>query len=81
MRGALKEAEEGRQKAEVEAAGLRVAVEALRRGGGRPPAAPGGAEAQVRSLTSTLTATYSAHQGTGPLWVQSQGSGRRSGSQ
>ena len=53
MRGALKEAEEGRQKDEVEAAGLRVEVE----------------------LTSTLSATYSAHQGVGPLGVHSQGSG------
>ena len=31
MRGALREAEEGRRKAEVEAAALRVEVEALRR--------------------------------------------------
>ena len=41
----------------------------------------GVAEAQVRSLTSTLSATYIAQQGVGPLGVQSQGSGRRSGSQ
>ena len=39
------------------------------------------AEAQVRSLTSTLSATYTAEQGVGPRGVQSQGSGSRSRSQ
>ena len=34
MRGGLREAEEGRRKAEVEAAALRVEVEALRSRGG-----------------------------------------------
>ena len=81
VRGALKEAEEGRQKAEVEAARLRVEVEALRSRGDDLQQRLGVAEAQVHSLTSTLTATYSAHQGLGPPGVQSQGSGSRSGSQ
>ena len=45
MRGALKTAEEGRQKAEVEAAQLRVEVEALRRRGDDLPQRLGVAEA------------------------------------
>ena len=83
VRGALKEAEEGRQKAEVEAAvdGLRVEVEALRRRGDDLQQRLGVAEAQVRSLISTLSATRTAQQGLGPPGVQSQGSGSRSGSQ
>ena len=81
VRGALKEAEEGRQKAEVEAAQLRVGLEALRRRGYDLQKRLGVAEAQVRSLTSTLSATYSAHQGVGPPGVQSQGSGSMSGGQ
>ena len=80
MRGALREAEEGRQKAEVEAAKLRVEVEALRRMGDDLHQRLGVAEAQVRSLTSTLSATFTARQGLGPPRVQSQGSGSRSGS-
>ena len=31
------------------------------------------AEAQVRSLTSTLSATFTTQKGLGPLGVQSQG--------
>ena len=42
VRGDLKEANEGRQKAEVEAAELRVEVEALRRTRDDLLAAPGG---------------------------------------
>ena len=80
VRGARKTAEEGRQKAEVEGAQLRVEVEALRRRGDDPQHRLGVAEAQVCSLTSTLSATYSAHQGMCPPRVQTQGSGRRSGS-
>ena len=81
MRGALKEAEEGRQKAEVEASQLRVEVEVLRRSGYDLQKRLGVAEAQVRSLTSTLSATFTAHQGVGPPGAQSQGSGSMSGSQ
>ena len=81
VRGDLKEALEGRQKAEVEAAQLRVEVEALHRRGDDLQQRPGVAEAQVRSLTSTLSATYTAQQGVGPPGVQSQGSGSRSGCQ
>ena len=81
MKGAVKEAEEGRKKAEVEAAGLRVEVVAPRRRGEDLQQRLGVAEAQVRRLTYTLSATYSAHQGVGPRGVQSQGSGSRSGSQ
>ena len=81
MRGALKEAQEGRQKAEVEAAQLRVEVEAQRRRGDDLQQRPGVAEAQVRTLTSTLTASFTAQQGLGPQGVQSQGSGSRSGCQ
>ena len=77
----LKEAQEGRRKAEVEAAQLRVEVEALRKSGEDLQQRPGVVEAQVRSLPSTLSATYSAHQGAGPLGGQSQGSGSRNGSQ
>ena len=81
VRGALREAEEGRRKAEVEAAGLRVEVEALRSKGDDLQQRMGVAEAQVRSLTSTLIATFTAQQRLGPPRVQSQGSGSRSGSQ
>ena len=80
VRGDLKEAQEGRQKAEVEAAQLRVEVEALRRTRDLLQQRVGVGEAHVRSLTSTLNATYTAQQGVGPLGVQGQGSGR-SGSQ
>ena len=87
-RGALKQVEEGRQKAEVEAAGLRVVLEALRRRREDLQRRLGVAEAQVRGLTSTLIATYSAHpnsinnlQAVGPPGVQSQVSGSKSGSQ
>ena len=81
MRGALREAEDGRRKAEVEAAQLRVEVEAQRRRGDDLQQRLGVAEAQVPSLTSTLSATFTAQQGLGPQGVQSQGSGSRSGSQ
>ena len=84
MRGALGEAEEGRRKAEVEAAQLRVEVEAQRRRGDDLQQRLGVAEAheaQVRTLTSTLTAFFTAQQGLGPPGVQNQGSGSRSGSQ
>ena len=80
MRGALKEAQEGRQKAEVEAAAPRVEVEAQRRRGDDLQQRLGVAEAQVRTLTSTLTASFTAQQGLGPQGVQGQGSGSRSGS-
>ena len=55
MRGALREAEKGRRKAEVEAAQLRVEVEAQRRRGDDLQQRRGFAEAQVqvRTLTST----------------------------
>ena len=64
----------------MEAAQLRVEVEALRRTRDDLQQRLGVAEAQVRSLTSTLSATYTAQQGVGPPGVQSQGSAR-SGSQ
>ena len=60
MRGALREAEDGRRKAEVEAAQLRVEVEAQRSRGDDLQQRLGVAEAQVRSLTSTLSATFTA---------------------
>ena len=81
MRGAVKEAEKGRQKAEVEAAQLRVEVEAPQRRGHDLQQRLRVAEAQVRSLTSTLSATFTAQQGLGRPGVHSQGSGSRSGSQ
>ena len=79
MRGALREAEQGRRKAEVEAAALRVEVEAQRRRGDDLQQRLGVVDAQVRTLTSTLTASFTAQQGLGPPGVQSQGSGSRSG--
>ena len=81
MREALREAQEGRRKAEVEAAHLRVEVEGRRRRGDDLQQRLGVAEAQVRSLTSTLSASFTAQQGLAPQGVQSQGSGSRSGSQ
>ena len=81
MREALREAQEGRRKAEVEAAQLRGEVEGQRRRGDDLGQRLGVAEAQVRSLTSTLSATFTAQHGLGPQGVQSQGSGSRSGSQ
>ena len=66
VRGALREAEEGRRKAEVEAAQLWVEVEALQRRGDDLQQRLGVAAAQVRSLTSTLTASFTAQQGLGP---------------
>ena len=81
VRGSLREAKEGRRKAEVEAAALRVEVEALQRRGEDLLQRLGVAEAQVRSLTSTLRASFTAQQGPGAPGVQSQGSGSRSGSQ
>ena len=60
---ALKEVEEGRQKAEPEAAQLRVEVEELRRRGGDLQRRLGVAKAQVRSLTSTLSATTPPSRG------------------
>ena len=56
----LREAEEGRRKAEVEAVGLRVEVGALERRGHDPQQRLGVAEAQLRSLTSTLSAIFTA---------------------
>ena len=76
--GVLKEAKEGRQRAQVEAAQLRVEVEALRRRGDDLQQRVGVAKAQVRSLTSTLSATFTAQHGRGPPGVQSHGSGSRS---
>ena len=81
MRGALREAEDGRRKAEVEAAQLRVEVEVRRRRGDDLQHRLGVAKAQVRGLTSTLSATFTAQQGLGPPGVQSQGSGSRMESQ
>ena len=56
-------------------------MEALHRRGDDLQQRLGVAEAQVRSLTSTLSASFTAQLGLGPLGVQSQGSGSRSGSQ
>ena len=81
VRGDLKEAEEGRQEAEVKAAQLRVEMEALRRTRDDLRRRQGVPQAQVRSLTSTLSGNYTAPQRVGPLGVQSQGSGNKSGSQ
>ena len=84
MREALREAQEGRRKAEVEVAQLRVEVEGQRRRGDDLGRRLGVAEAQVRSLTSTLCASFGAQQaqqGLAPQGLQSQGSGSRSGSQ
>ena len=84
MREALREAQEGRRKAEVEAAQLRVEVEGQRRRGDDLGQRLGVAEAQVHSLTSTLCASFGAQQaqqGLAPQGLQSQGSGSRSGSQ
>ena len=84
MREALREAQEGRRKAEVEAAQLMVEVEGQRRRGDDLTQRLGVAEAQVRSLTSTLCASFGvqqAQQVLAPQGLQSQGSGSRSGSQ
>ena len=81
MREALREAQEGRRKAEVEAAQLRVEVEGQRRRGDDLQQRLGVAEAQVRSLTSTLSASFTAQHGLAPQGVHSQGSGSRSVSQ
>ena len=70
MRGVLREAEDGRRKAEVEAAQLRVEVEAQRSRGDDLQQRLGVVEAQVRSLTSTLSATFTAQPGLGPPGVQ-----------
>ena len=77
VRGALREAEEGRRKAEVEAAALSVEVQALQRRGEDLQKRLGVAKAWVRSLTSTLSACFTAQQGLEPPGVQSQGSGSR----
>ena len=81
MREALREAQERRRKAEVEAAQLRVEVGGQRRRGDDLQQRLGVAEAQVRSLTSTLSASFGAQQRLAPQGVRSQGSGSRSGSQ
>ena len=60
MRGALREAEEGRRKAEVEAAQLKVEVEAQRRRGDDLQQRRGFAEAQVRTLTSTWCSIHAS---------------------
>ena len=65
VRGALRGAEEGRRKAEVEAAALRVEVEALRSKGDDLQQRLGVDEAQVRSLTSTVIASFTAQRGSG----------------
>ena len=65
----------------MEAAQLRVELEAQRRRGDYLQQRLGVAEAQVRTLTSTLTASFTAQQGLGPQGVHRQGSGSRSGSQ
>ena len=78
-RWALRVAEEGRRNAEVEAAGLRMGVEALQRKGDDLQQRLGRAEAQVCSLTTTLSTTFTAQQGLGPPGGQSQGSGTRVG--
>ena len=65
----------------MEAPQLRVEVEALRRRGDDLQQRVGMAEAQVRSLTSALSATYTAQQGVGPPGVQSHGSEGTNGSQ
>ena len=59
--------------AEVEAAKLRVEVEALRRTRDDLQQRLGVAEAQVRSHSSTLSATYTAQHGVGPPGVKRQG--------
>ena len=64
----------------MEAAQLRVEVEALRKTRDDLLQLLGVPEAQVRSLTSTLSANYTAQVGVGPPGVHSQCSGR-SGSQ
>ena len=56
-------------------------VEALRKRGDDLQQRLGLAEAQVRSLTSTLSAPFTAQQGLGPPVVHSQGSGSSSASQ
>ena len=61
----------------MEAAQLRVQVEALRTTRDDLEQRLGLVAAQVRSLTSTLSGTYTAQQGVGPQGVQSHGSGRR----
>ena len=78
---AMREAQDGRRKAEVEAARLRVDVEGQRRRGDDLQQRLGVAEAHVRTLTATLTASFTAKQGLAPQGVQRQGSGSRSGSQ
>ena len=65
----------------MEAAQLRVEVQGQQRRGDDLQHRLGVAEAQVRSLTSILGATFTAQQGLAPQGVQSQGSGSRSGSQ
>ena len=81
MREALRETQEGRRKAEVEAAQLRGEVEGQRRRGDDLQQRLGVAESQLGSLTCTLSATFTAQQWLAPQGVQSQGSGSRSGSQ
>ena len=80
-RGALREVEDGRRKAEVEAAQLRVEVQAQRRRGDDLQQRLEVAELQVHNLTSAFTASFTAQQGLGPQGAQSLGSGSRSGSQ
>ena len=59
----LKEASEGRQKAEWEAAGFKVEVEALSKARDDVQHRLGLAETQVRTLTSTLRAAFTAQEG------------------
>ena len=81
MEEALREAEDGGRKAEVEATQLRVEVGGQWRRGDDTKQRLGVAEPQVRTLTSTLTASFTAQQGLAPRRVQSQGGRSRSGSQ
>ena len=63
MRETLREAEYRRRKAEVEVAQHGVEVEAQRRRGDDLQQRLGVAEAQVRTLTCILTASFTAQQG------------------
>ena len=58
LRDGLKEAAEGRQKTEVEAAVLTVEVEALQKAKDDLQQRLGMGETQVRTITSTLNATF-----------------------
>ena len=59
----MKKATEGRQESEVEVAGVKVHLEALRRTRDDLQQGLGVAEAQVHSLSTTLSAAFIAQQG------------------